>query len=104
MPQPCTLNRDPGAELRWWLQGRERELFSAQSQMVLHPDPTHQCLRVHLVKGYRQVRNHASEGNVMTGISAITENVGEDSYEPGHATCQFFQLLSLRGVRNGILV
>ena len=67
-------------------------------------DFTHQCLRVHLIKGCRQVGNHTRKGNVVTSIPTITENVGEDPYELGYATRQLFQLLGLCGVRNSILV
>ena len=72
--------------------------------MEFRPDHTHQCLRINLVKGCRQVRNHPSEGDVVTSISMVTENVGEDSNELWYATSQFFQLSGLRSVRNGIVV
>ena len=66
------------------------KLLSIRSLMALLADPTHQYLRVHLIEGCRQVGNHAGKGDVVTSISTVTENIGEDSYELGHATRQFF--------------
>jgi len=58
--------------------------------MGFRPDLTHQCLRINLVKGCRQVRNHSSEGDVVTSVSAVAENIGEDSDELWYATGQIF--------------
>ena len=68
----------------------QRESFSIRSLMMILTGPTHQCLRVHLVEGCRQVGDHASQGDVMTSIPVITQNVGEDSNKLGYATCQLF--------------
>ena len=65
-------------------------IIQHSSLTMIPTEHTHQYLRVHLVEGCRQVGDHASQGDVMSGIPAIMQNIGEDSHKLGYATRQFF--------------